>query len=197
MGRPRTYSRDAVIEKAMGLFWQNGFKATSVGEIVRETGLNTASMYKEFGDKDGLFLDSLKYYRGHVIGPRYQILKDNPNLTGVETFLRNVMAGAERGEYKGCLMMNHLAQKHVINSEAAEEIGAFCAEIEFLIEAALRNAQAEGDIGPDKDPAQLASFVVFCVHGAVLYGRHDGKKHFFPDIYTMVMDALRENSSRN
>jgi len=192
MGRPRTYTRDAVVEKAMGVFWQNGYRATSVSDIVRETGLNTASMYKEFGDKNGLFLEALEYYRGHVIGPRYQILADNPNMAGVETFLGNVMTGAAKTEYKGCLMMNHLAQKHVISSDAATQVAAFSDEIESLVETALRNAQSDGDIGPDKDPAQLASFVVFCVHGAVLYGRHDNKKALISDFYDVIMRALRD-----
>jgi AcrR family transcriptional regulator len=192
MGRPRTYTRDAVVEKAMGVFWRNSYKATSVSDIVRETGLNTASMYKEFGDKDGLFLEALEYYRGHVIGPRYKILVDNPNMAGVETFLRNVMTGAAKTEYKGCLMMNHLAQKQVISSDAAMQVGAFCAEIELLVKNALCNAQSDGDLDPDKDPTQLANFVVFCVHGAVLYGRHDNKKDLIPDLYDVIMCALRD-----
>lgn len=192
MGRPRAYERDAVVEKAMNVFWQNGYKATSVSDIVRETGLNTASMYKEFGDKDGLFLAALAYYRGHVIGPRYRILADNPNMAGVETFLRNVMTGAAGSEYRGCLMMNHLAQRHVISADAAIQVGAFCAEIESLVECALRNAQSDGDIGADKNPSQLAGFVVFCVHGAVLYGRHDNKKDRIPDFYDTIMRALRD-----
>jgi AcrR family transcriptional regulator len=192
MGRPRTYTRDAVVEKAMGVFWRNSYKATSVSDIVRETGLNTASMYKEFGDKDGLFLEALEYYRGHVIGPRYQILVDNPNMAGVETFLRNVMTGAAKTEYKGCLMMNHLAQKQAISSDAAIQVGAFCAEIELLVKNALCNAQSDGDLDPDKDPTQLANFVVFCVHGAVLYGRHDNKKDLIPDLYDVIMCTLRD-----
>ena len=190
MGRPKSYSRDAVIEKAMGVFWQNGYKATSVSDIVRETGLNTASMYKEFGDKEGLFSETLNHYRDHVIGPRYRILIDDPNMSGVEMFLRNVFLGAAKKQYKGCLMMNHLAQKHVIGRDAAKQVGAFCAEIESLIENALRNAQSDGDIGPEKDVAHLASFMVFCVHGAVLYGRHDEKKHVIPEFYDMVMREL-------
>jgi TetR/AcrR family transcriptional regulator, transcriptional repressor for nem operon len=192
MGRRKAYSRETVVEKAMGVFWQNGYKATSVSEIVRETGLNTASLYKEFGDKDGLFLEALDYYRGHVIGPRYQILTNNPNIASVETFLRNVMTGAAKSEYKGCLMMNHLAQKHVISPDAAIRVGAFCAEIESLVECALQSAQSDGDIASDKNPAQLASFVVFCVHGAVLYGRHDSKKGQIPDFYDTIMRALRD-----
>lgn len=192
MGRRKAYSRETVVEKAMGVFWQNGYKATSVSDIVRETGLNTASLYKEFGDKDGLFLEALDYYRGHVIGPRYQILTNNPNIASVETFLRNVMTGAAKSEYKGCLMMNHLAQKHVISPDAAIRVGAFCAEIESLVECALQSAQSDGDIASDKNPAQLASFVVFCVHGAVLYGRHDSKKGQIPDFYDTIMRALRD-----
>ncbi len=180
-----------MVEKAMGVFWQNGYVATSVSDIVRETGLNTASMYKEFGDKDGLFQETLGYYRGHVIGPRYQILHDNPNMAGVEIFLQNVMTGAAKTEYKGCLMMNHLAQKHAISPDAAEQVGAFCAEIESLIETALRNAQSDGDIGMNKDPKQLASFIVFCVHGAVLYGRHDNKKGEVSEFYDVIMGALK------
>jgi TetR/AcrR family transcriptional repressor of nem operon len=191
MGRPRLYSREAVIEKAMGVFWQNGYKAASVSDIVRETGLNTASMYKEFGDKEGLFSAALDHYRDHVIGPRYRILIDDPNLEGVEMFLRNVFLGAAKSEYKGCLMMNHLAQKHVISPEAAKQVGAFCEEVESLVETALRNAQADGEIGPDKDTAQLASFVVFCVHGTVLYGRHDEKKHIIPNFYDLIMREIR------
>ncbi|MCW3781959.1 TetR/AcrR family transcriptional regulator [Defluviimonas salinarum] len=191
MGRPRKYSRAAVVETAMGMFWRDGYKATSVGDIVRETGLNTASMYKEFVDKDGLFLETLKHYRGHVIKPRYEMLRDNPNIAGVEAFIGSVMTGAARSEYKGCLMMNHLSQKHVIGPDAVQEIGAFCSELESLIETALINAQRDGDIGPDKDPAVLASFVVFCVHGAVLYGRHYEKKRMIPNLYDVVMGALR------
>lgn len=175
----------------MGVFWQNGYKATSVSDLVRETGLNTASMYKEFGDKDGLFSEALEHYRHHVIGPRYQILRDNPNMSGIELFLGNVLQGAAKSEYKGCLMMNHLAQKHVINPDAADQVGAFCQEIESLLENALCNAQADGDIAPDKDVLTLASFIVFCVHGAVLYGRHDCKKSVIPNFYDMIMRELR------
>ena len=37
MGRAKSYSREAVVEKAMGVFWRNGYKATSISDLVRET----------------------------------------------------------------------------------------------------------------------------------------------------------------
>ena len=191
MGRNRKYDRQAVLDKAMGLFWQKGYQATSIAEMAQTTGLNTASMYKEFGDKDGLFEGALEYYRSHVMGRRFEILTEAPNLRGVEAFLENVAGGAAKAEYKGCLMMNHLAQKHAISADAAEMIEDFCTAMEGLLESALRNAQAAGDLPSDKDPAGLASYIMCCVHGMVLYGRHPNKKGDIRKIHAMILHALR------
>ena len=62
MNRPREYKKEDVLEAATGLFWAKGFEATSISELVELTGLNKHSMYREFGDKEGLFLASLDHY---------------------------------------------------------------------------------------------------------------------------------------
>jgi TetR/AcrR family transcriptional repressor of nem operon len=191
MARHKEYVREAVVEKAMRLFWQRGYKATSVAEIVEATGLNTASMYKEFDDKDGLFEAALAYYRRNKVGPRLQMLRDQPNLRGVEAVLGSVASGAIADDYKGCLMMNHLAQRHTISSKAGELIEEFCADLEALMTQALRNAQAEGDVPDHKDPAEQASFLVCWIHGLILYGRLPHGRRNIPKLYGVVLDALR------
>lgn len=191
MARTKEYDRDDVLDKAVGLFWRQGYKASSMADIVQATGLNTASMYKEFGDKDGLFEAALEHYRRNIIGPRIQILTQYPNLQGVKAFLESVIKGAASGTYKGCLMMNHLAQQHTVSRRAARQIGEFCAEMEALLATALENAQSEGDIPADKDPAALASFIMCSVHGLVLYGRHANKKSAIPDLYDIILKSLQ------
>lgn len=192
MVRHKEYDRHDVLDKAVGLFWRKGFKACSVTNVVQATGLNTASMYKEFGDKDGLFEEALEHYRRHFLSPRLQILIDHPDIKGVESFLENVMKGAVSEDYKGCLMMNHLAQKHTISSQAIKQIGDFCAEMEDLLEAALHNAQSNGEISAGKDPAVLASFIMCCVHGLVLYGRHPDKKDEIPKLRQLISGVFAE-----
>jgi TetR/AcrR family transcriptional repressor of nem operon len=191
MVRHKEYDRHDVLDKAVNLFWQKGYKASSVTDIVHATGLNTASMYKEFGDKDGLFEEALKYYRQYIVSHRFQILIDEPDIKGVEEFLESVVNGAASEGYKGCLMLNHLAQKHSISPQAAILIGDFCAKMEGLLEAALRNAQTNGELSTGKDPATLASFILCCVHGLVLYGRHPNKKDDIPKLYDVILGALR------
>ena len=190
MARPKTYDRDDVLEKAVDLFWRQGYKASSIADVVQATGLNTASMYKEFKDKDGIFEEALEYYRRHIIGPRVEILTREPNLSGVEAFLKNVIEGAASGNYKGCLMMNHLAQQHSISQQAAQQIGAFCEQMEALLAIALKNAKSEQSIPAEKDPEALARFIMCSVHGLVLYGRHAEKKAEIPDLYHTIIAAI-------
>jgi len=190
MARPKEYDRQDVLDKAVSLFWQKGYKASSMTDIVRATGLNTASMYKEFGDKDGLFEEALEYYRQHTVSARFQILIDQPNIKGVEAYLESIVKGAASEEYKGCLVMNHLAQKNTISPQAAKKVGDFCAKLESLLETALCNAQKDGDISASKDPALLASFIICCAHGLVLYGRHPNKKDDIPKLYDVIFGVL-------
>ena len=192
MARPKEYDRHDVLDKAVSLFWRKGYKASSMTDIVRATGLNTASMYKEFGDKDGLFEETLEHYRQHNVSARFQILIDEPNIKGIEAYLESIVNGAASEEYQGCLVMNHLAQKHTISPRATKMVGDFCAKLEGLLEAALRNAQTDGDISTSKDPALLASFVMCCAHGLVLYGRHPNKKDDIPKLYEVIYGALGE-----
>ena len=46
---------DAVVD----LFWEQGDRATSVGDVVKRTGLSNSSLYGAFGSKDTLFHTAL------------------------------------------------------------------------------------------------------------------------------------------
>jgi len=158
---------------------------------VEATGLNTASMYKEFGDKNGLFVEALNLYRGYLESTRAQLLIDQPNIKGIERFLKSVIEEASGDTYQGCLIMNHLTQKNLISSEADEIIRTFCEGLESLLESALTNAQAQGEIPAEKDPHSLAKFFACLVHGFILYGRHEDKKRDFSAVYNTAMEVLQ------
>ena len=190
MPRNKEYDRQEVLLKAVGIFWRNGYKATSMADVVRETGLNTASLYKEFGDKEGLFLEALRYYREHILAHRYKILEDHPNLEGVRKFLESVLTGAAAQKYKGCLMMNHMSQKFTISPLASRQISEIRKFVESLLENALTNAQKNGEISNDKDPAILASFIMSNVHGVVLYGRYPDRKDQLHKFLVLIWQAV-------
>ena len=62
MPRKKEYDREEVTEKAMQVFWNNGYKATSMRTLEEEMGINLYSIYAGFEHKEGLFLETLKRY---------------------------------------------------------------------------------------------------------------------------------------
>lgn len=49
-GRPRNFDRDAALDKAMNLFWRNGYEATSINDLTKAMEINPPSLYASFGN---------------------------------------------------------------------------------------------------------------------------------------------------
>ena len=62
MGRPKKFTREAVLEKALPVFWRRGFADASLHELEVATGVNKSGLYSEFKDKQDLFVQSLQFY---------------------------------------------------------------------------------------------------------------------------------------
>ena len=62
MGRPKSFSREEVLEKAMPVFWKHGFADTSLQELERATGVNKSGLYTEFRNKEDVFVACLRHY---------------------------------------------------------------------------------------------------------------------------------------
>ncbi|WDE95745.1 TetR/AcrR family transcriptional regulator [Lentisphaera profundi] len=58
----KQFDRDEVLDRAVALFWEHGFYATSMQQLKESTGLKPGSLYNEFGSKQGLFCEALKHY---------------------------------------------------------------------------------------------------------------------------------------
>ena len=48
-GRPREFDVDDVLDRAIEVFRERGYEASSMADIERATGLNTSSIYNTFG----------------------------------------------------------------------------------------------------------------------------------------------------
>lgn len=62
MGRPREFEIDDAIEKATGLFWRNGYDATSLSDLTKTIGISPPSFYFAFGSKEALFKQVVERY---------------------------------------------------------------------------------------------------------------------------------------
>ncbi|MGQ0528447.1 MAG: TetR/AcrR family transcriptional regulator, partial [Panacagrimonas sp.] len=62
MARSREFDEQTAIAGAMQLFWQRGYQAASLNDLLEVTDLSRSSFYETFGTKRGLLLASLRHY---------------------------------------------------------------------------------------------------------------------------------------
>jgi len=107
MARRKEYIEKEVIDKAMHVFWHNGYENTSMKMLEKEMGINKFSIYSSFGSKHGLFLESLKCYNAKI-KTIFEKLQNATN--GVEDikqfFYDSVNICHQVGNKKGCLLTN-------------------------------------------------------------------------------------------
>lgn len=171
MPREREYDRTDVLQKATEVFWSRGFAAAPVAELVRATGLNTASMYKEFGGKEAFFCAVLE----QAWRDDYQVilapLRENAGLASIERYLGTIAAHAADPEFRGCLFLNNLAAADTTAPRILERVDRFCTDLRQLFVCNLATAQSRGEITADRDPGHLANFLLCFVQGIALFGR--------------------------
>ena len=68
-GPDKQFDRDVVLERAMEVFWQNGYEGTGMTALLEQMGIGRQSLYDTFGDKRTLFREALTRYATTMISP--------------------------------------------------------------------------------------------------------------------------------
>src|SRR5213078_3911857 len=76
-GRPRAYQPEVALGKALDLFRQGGFAATSLDDLSAATGMNRPSLYGAFGDKRELYIKTYARYRAEARAAMIEIFKSD------------------------------------------------------------------------------------------------------------------------
>ena len=151
MGRPKSFSREEVLEKAMPVFWKHGFVDTSLQELERATGVNKSGLYTEFRDKEDLFVACLRHYLESQ-GKRGLLTKEPLGWNNVQAFLKN--GPLNKGEQQGCFSINSMRELAILPDEAYGVVTENRALLQRLL---AMNIEEEG---PTMAPSAIAEMVL-------------------------------------
>ncbi|MBX9767305.1 MAG: TetR/AcrR family transcriptional regulator [Bdellovibrionales bacterium] len=135
MGRNKGFNRDELLDKAVQVFWKQGFADTSLHDLEKATGVNKSGLYSEFRDKDDLFSQCLSRYA--ETNGVLEILEQRPlGRQNIENFL---LLGQRSAEAKGCFIANTFRELSIVPQKAKNQMSR---HIERVKEAALKNVVA-------------------------------------------------------
>jgi len=156
----------------MQAFWDQGYCATSMANLVDATELNPGSLYAAFKSKQGLFLAALDHYGECSVARIGQVLAeaDSP-LEGIRTYLRQLAENVVNPQAKrSCFLVNTVLELARQNETVRERVNRHLDNIEAQFRQALEAAQANGELSPDKNPGELAVFLMSNIWGLRVLG---------------------------
>jgi TetR/AcrR family transcriptional repressor of nem operon len=167
MARPVKFARDQVLESAMQLFWDQGFCATSMVQLVTTTELNPGSIYAAFKSKEGLFLAALDHY-GELSAEKIKqaLSESNSPLQGVRDYFQRLgESAADPESRRSCFLVNTVLELARRNKQLEQRINHHFEAIEYCFRTALEAARDRGELSADTDTAALAVFLMSSIWG--------------------------------
>jgi len=161
-------------------FWERGYRATSVDDLVEVTGVRPGSLYNAFpGGKRGLFLRSLDRYSKLVIPEKLGALeRSGAGLAELRAYFDGLVLDlATREPQMGCLIVNSAVELAAEDAEVADVVRGHMARLERNAERALRNAKRRGEISSAISPRAKATQLMATAMGLMVVGKtNPGKK---------------------
>lgn len=166
MARVIEYDPQEVLEKTMALFWNKGYEATSIQDIVAATGLKPGSIYAAYTNKEGMFKAVVDLYTSNSLKMITAVLtKDGDVLQNIHDFLTMVIVDVmEQEEHNGCLLVKTLLVASHKDERVQQQIAGFYKSMEPVLVTALQKAKDEGVTNVDVDV--FANFIISTVFGS-------------------------------
>jgi len=152
----KRFRHEDVLDRAFLAFWERGYAATSMADLVAATGINRSSIYATFGDKHGLFLRALDRYCDHVLtGILDRVSREQaPRAAIVAVF--EAAARPPEGQPGGCLLVNTAIELVPHDPEIAAFVAARLDKIEGFFRDRIKAGKSDGSLRKGLKPRATA-----------------------------------------
>ena len=160
------------LQKAVEVFWRNGYEATSMTELLEAMGIQKGSFYDTFGSKREVFLLSIDQYEED----RFQLFQEVMQSKSPREAILGMLDLAKRESLanvrdRSCLVVNSLLEITPDDPEVQAKVQSILRRHEKLHAKLIRQAQTEGQIDDSIDPLSVGKVLVGLIIAMKVYGK--------------------------
>lgn len=159
MSRSKEFDVNEVLDKAMVLFWEQGYEKTSMSDLVEHMGIHRRSLYDTFGDKHSLLLQAINRYLEKVRANFTSEIKSSKTATEALYSIFQFMISDEEDRPSGCLLVNSVTELASRDAEInAKSIESFKVT-EDMFEQIIVWGQRDGEFTLKQNAKELAEYL--------------------------------------
>ena len=166
VGRPLGFDEAETLEAIQERFWNGGYSATSLDDLMSSTGLSKGSLYGRFGSKHDMFVLALSDYCAWAIEDYEKRLRGPAE--GASARLRALIRNGCRrapGPPRGCMLAKSTAELAGRFTDVDELIARTFKAMEDELYGCVRQAQVAGDVDGGRDARTLAVTLLAVLRG--------------------------------
>ncbi|WP_290523515.1 TetR/AcrR family transcriptional regulator [Alcanivorax sp.] len=181
MPRPMRYDRQECLEKAMALFWERGYHATSMKDLELVLDMRPGSIYAAFGSKEALYGEALSLYASGMAGEfSRRVSSENGVIDGLASYVRE-MGKLNRDKLPSCACMLVKGLLETGESDTLQQqIEDSLAGMEGLFRQAFQQALEGKELarggGERYQPERLARWLQCSIMGLRAYAQRSGDR---------------------
>ena len=193
MPRKKEFDEDELLEKAVNLFWQKGYNATSAQDLVDGLGINRSSLYNAYSDKRTLFKKALTHYQLKQTNAMIAMLARAEN---AKKALKQIFAGLIEESVndrllKGCFMVNTAVELAGIDEEIGGIVNKNNKSVEDALTKLIEKGQKDDQFSSKTGARAFARFVFGNITAIKVAARTGADRKTLEDIAEIAMSALK------
>ena len=192
-GRPKIFEETEVINKAIEVFWTQGYGASSSDDLLAAMGIGKGSFYLAFkGGKKELYEKSLEQfsslYKNRLLNG---IAESEDTIAFLRDFFIGMVDDSELKKSRGCYIGNALTQ--MSNSDADTKLIAarLLTDTEKIFTAVIKEAQKTGRLKTTERPEILGRYLINLWNGINITRRMHPNDETLKDMIRLNLQVLQ------
>ena len=173
MGRRISFNKEHALDKAMYLFWEKGYDATYISDLIETMGISRSTLYDSFGDKEEIFKQVLEHYKSY--GGR----KRNLLFSGIDTkaslksfFYQHIEECYSDDIPKSCIITNSSLLIGQIDPSIEEILLNDFNELEKIFKQVIEEGKKKGEISQEANSELVAYSLLSLNHSIKLMSKY-------------------------
>jgi len=189
----KTFDTEDVIARAITVFWNKGYEATSMADLTKAMGINKGSLYNAFGSKKKLFMRVLQQYdqnrTQHTLSKMYAIEAPLDAINGL--FDHVINHNCNNPHNKGCLLVNTALELPHHDTDIQKMVTKSLDNLKDFFEQNIKRGQRDGSIPAHINPQTTAQALRSLIVGVQVLSRGASDPESFKSVKTQVLNTLR------
>lgn len=166
MARPVEIDRNQAFREAYELFWQQGYRSTSLQHLLDAMKIGRGSFYAAFESKVALFVDVMSEYHRQTRGLIARIKEHHAGLAAIRAFIDQTLLNVPaKDRNKGCLAVNSVLELAGVNPTLHKHANRVLKTLEKALCQMVREGQDSRELDQSQPPEILVQVLLNNLQG--------------------------------